>query len=230
MNAVPPPQDRYQYKPFLGSSHRWALEQCEGISAATRVLDIGPGSGALGRELGSRTRCQLFAVEISAEARAHVASVYQEVHPTMEAFAGQKFDLVLMLDVLEHVADPAAFLRQATNLVSDGGRLLISVPNIAHITIRLSLAFGFFKYTSRGLLDRTHLQHFTRRRFLSMLRDNPDITITKESASIPPLEFVFPQFIWDNALFRALSRGHLQLARAWPGVFAYQHLAEVKKI
>jgi len=40
----------------------------------------------------------------------------------------QRFDLILMLDVLEHLPDPAAALEHARSLLTPGGRILITVP------------------------------------------------------------------------------------------------------
>ena len=47
----------------------------------------------------------------------------------------------------------------------------MSVPNVAHLWVRLSLLLGRFDYADRGILDRTHLRFFTRRTFLAMLTE-----------------------------------------------------------
>jgi len=73
---------------------------------------------------------------------------------------GAAFDGVVFKDVLEHVADPAALLRDARSLLRPGGRVIASIPNVAHWTVRLRLLFGHFDYTPTGLLDATHLRFF----------------------------------------------------------------------
>ena len=69
---------------------------------------------------------------------------------------------MLLLDVLEHLKSPETILDQCHDVLAAGGLAVISLPNVANITVRLSLLFGRFRYTDRGILDRTHLRFFTR--------------------------------------------------------------------
>ncbi len=71
------------------------------------------------------------------------------------------YDLILFGDTLEHLADPGAVLRSLRNALKPEGRLIVSMPNIANWSIRLSLLAGRFEYSDRGILDRTHLRFFT---------------------------------------------------------------------
>ena len=75
---------------------------------------------------------------------------------------GELFDVVVASNVLEHLADPDRVLREARECVTAGGRLLVSVPNVAHFSVRLALLRGRFKYEDAGLMDRTHLRFYTR--------------------------------------------------------------------
>jgi hypothetical protein len=63
--------------------------------------------------------------------------------------------------VLEHLVNPEQVLRQVRELLSPGGRVLVCVPNIAHLRIRLKLLFGRFEYESTGIMDMTHLRFYT---------------------------------------------------------------------
>ena len=220
---------RYQEKPFPGSSHTWAITQCEKLGPQTRVLDIGCGSGVIGQSLKDRGLRNLFAIEIDQEAKRHVAPIYLRVEESLEAYAGQQFDLILLLDVLEHLQDPFSFLKSASKLLSPGGVLLISVPNVAHWSARFQLLFGFFRYTERGILDKTHLQFFTRARLKQMVQSNPDLELEKLAASISPMEFVLPKPIWNNFLFRAFSQFRWTAAQAFPGLLGFQHLAVTRR-
>ncbi len=74
---------------------------------------------------------------------------------------GEQFDLVTYGDVLEHLLEPQDVLRETRNLLAPGGRVLISLPNIAFWTMRVKLLMGRFEYESMGLLDYTHLRFFT---------------------------------------------------------------------
>ena len=72
------------------------------------------------------------------------------------------FDVVLLGDVIEHLRDPVAALARLRPLLRPGGRLVLSTPNVANWAIRLSLLAGRWRYTDRGILDRTHTHLFTR--------------------------------------------------------------------
>jgi len=73
------------------------------------------------------------------------------------------FDVILALDVLEHLQDPVHVLTKAVKHLNSTGIVVVSVPNITHGAIRLSLLQGRFEYADTGLLDRTHLRFFDRR-------------------------------------------------------------------
>jgi hypothetical protein len=68
---------------------------------------------------------------------------------------------VLCADVLEHLRHPVKTLRRLGRLVSPTGQVIVSLPNVAHVTIRIRLLVGQFRYTQRGILDRTHLHLYT---------------------------------------------------------------------
>lgn len=220
---------RYQQKPFPGSSHTWALSHCEGLQAHVRVLDIGCGSGVMGAALGERGIKDLFAVEVDAEARKHAAPYYRAIENSLDAFAAQKFDLIFILDVLEHLTDPETFLRSACDLVRPGGRILISVPNVAHWSVRFQLLFGFFTYTRRGILDRTHFRFFTRRSFKQFIRGATNFRIRQLAGSTAPFEFVLPERLTRTAAFRGFSTIRVAAAQLLPGLLAYQHLAVLER-
>jgi 2-polyprenyl-3-methyl-5-hydroxy-6-metoxy-1,4-benzoquinol methylase len=138
------------------------------VPPGSRVLDIGAASGSVARGLVERD-CKVWAVEIDPEsARAAEPMCEQVVVADVEkldiasAFDGVEFDAVLLLDVLEHLRDPLAVLRKCAAMVGGGGRLVMSIPNVAHAAVRLALLSGRFRYTERGLLDETHLRFFDR--------------------------------------------------------------------
>lgn len=220
---------RYQSKLFTGSSHSWALEKLASFPASAAVLDIGPGSGVIGKALKERGFVDLSAVEIDPAARDHVRPIYQTVTDNLDALGDRRFDIVLLLDVIEHMAEPEKFLKLVSSRLNAGGRILISVPNIAHWSVRFQLLFGFFQYTNRGLLDRTHLQFFTRSRVKKFGKIDPSLTAREFNSSIPPLELILPESVSTSSLFETSSQFRLKGARLLPGMFAYQHLCELQK-
>lgn len=95
----------------------------------------------------------------------------------------EKFEVIVFADVLEHLLYPDKVLRYfVRNFLKENGRVIISLPNVANFTIRLSLLFGSFEYQESGILDKTHLHLYTlnsARKFIS----NCGLKIIKEKFS-----------------------------------------------
>lgn len=101
------------------------------------VLDLGCGGGLVSAPLvrmGGRVVGADAAVEAIGAARAHAARAGLHItyeNTTAEALVegGRSFDLVVALEIVEHVADVAAFLAAASALVKPGGLLVVSTIN-----------------------------------------------------------------------------------------------------
>ena len=109
----------------------------------------------------------------------------QGIAPVIRELAGKRFERVVLLDILEHLNEPEKLLRQCHEVLEPDSQLIVSVPNIANITVRLMLLFGQFNYTARGILDRTHVRFFTRktaRRFV----EQSGFTILEERLTVMP--------------------------------------------
>ncbi len=147
------------------------------IGAGKRVLDVGCAGGHLARVLVGRG-CTVSGVEYDAEAAEQARPVLdrlvvgdlERLDLVAELGAGG-FDVVVFGDVLEHLRDPLPVLRGALPLLAPGGYVVISVPNIAHGAVRLSLLRGRFDYKPLGLLDSTHVRFFTRDTLKAFLRE-----------------------------------------------------------
>jgi hypothetical protein len=77
--------------------------------------------------------------------------------------------VIVAADVLEHLKDPLATLRSLRPYLDPDGYFVISVPNVAHGSVRMALLTGHFDYREIGLLDSTHLRFFTRESFECLL-------------------------------------------------------------
>lgn len=75
--------------------------------------------------------------------------------------AGNGYDAVLLMHVLEHLADPWEALRRARVRLAPGGVVVSLLPNVASWRVRRALLRGRFDYEDTGVLDRTHLRFFT---------------------------------------------------------------------
>ena len=148
------------------------------IAPATKVLDVGCAVGRLGQHLSETRHCIVDGIEINPEAaalaRPHYRDVWElDVEDTqvLSRLGDRRYDIVVCADILEHLRDPTDFLRGIKPLLTDHGRLLVSVPNIAHGGVIRELLSGDFRYRDEGLLDRTHLRFFTRQSFLRTLAE-----------------------------------------------------------
>lgn len=139
----------------------------EAVPAGARVLDVGCAAGYLA-ELLTAAGCIVVGVEpdaaAAATARAHCVSVTvgDFEHPETRTALTGPFDAVIFGDVLEHMRNPGATLAATGELLAPGGRIVASIPNIAHWSARAQLLLGRFPYADSGLFDATHLRFFTR--------------------------------------------------------------------
>jgi 2-polyprenyl-3-methyl-5-hydroxy-6-metoxy-1,4-benzoquinol methylase len=74
-----------------------------------------------------------------------------------------QFDYIIFADVLEHLVDPWATLKHYSQLLTSGGKIIASIPNVRNLGLLYNLIIkGRWTYSDSGLLDRTHLRFFTR--------------------------------------------------------------------
>jgi SAM-dependent methyltransferase len=139
-------------------------------AGARRLLDVGCGAGAFAAGLKQeRPGLAAWGVEMDPEAAALAGEVLDrvlvgDVHAVLPQLAGERFDAIVLNDVLEHVMEPEQLLAALAPLLSDGGCVVASVPNVRHFPNVVDLAVrGRWEYTDEGILDRTHVRFFTRR-------------------------------------------------------------------
>jgi len=156
--------ERTESPPLPNNSHLMLAELC---GPDRRVLELGCGSGAVTEKLSAQG-CTVWAVDIDpgaaerASAHAERTSVADlDVDDLADIVGEELFDRIVMGDVIEHLRAPERLLRQLRPLLADGGRLIASVPNVAHADLRLLLMQGRWPYQPLGLLDRTHVRFYT---------------------------------------------------------------------
>ncbi len=208
----------YEFKDFPYSSHSQVLDL---VKSGARVLDMGCGEGMLARPLKIKG-CHVTGVDklapevVSAEVDRYVQA---DISADRLPF-DREFDCVIMSDVLEHVAEPGELLIKARRLLKEDGSLVVSVPNIALWVYRLALLAGRFEYTSRGVMDRSHLRFFTLVTARDLLR-SAGFNIAEERYASIPFHLLVPEPGVKKAL-DAITKAYHVLARAWPRMFAYQ--------
>ena len=154
-----------------------------------RVLDVGCGAGGMAPALRAASATDVVGIEVEPEAAAVAAAVMDEVHvgPVEEMLdqAGDGFDTVLCLDVLEHLVTPGQVLADLRDRTRVGGHLQVSVPNARHFSLVRDLVLrGTFGYTESGHRDDTHLRWFTRRDIVALVEAAGWAVV---GTSVPPL-------------------------------------------
>jgi methyltransferase family protein len=130
------------------------------------------------------------------------------------------FDVIVFGDVLAHLKNPLQVLITMTKYLRRDGMIVISVPNIAHVCVRLQLLRGKFEYADRGILDRTHLRFFTYASLQEFIRQ-AGLKIMTLCCTPVPLSLIISER-YQVAIFKAVNALKAALARNWKGAFAYQ--------
>jgi len=135
------------------------------VPEGARVLDVGCGTGSVSLHLIANRRARIVGVEPdeqrAARARERGLDVRCDILTPRLIEEMGRFDVVMFADVLEHLADPVSLLELAKTALAPGGRIVASVPNVAHWSVRSDLIRGRFTYREWGIMDATHLRWFT---------------------------------------------------------------------
>jgi len=195
-----------------------------------KALDVGCGDGA---RYGSRMResgVEIHGVDISqvavesARERGVDAQVASLTDPL--PYDDACFDVVICLEVLEHLVDPAFVVRQIARVLRPGGLALLSVPNAAFWTTRVELLFtGHFNPRGSPITQRAtpwrdpHLRFFNFSSFKAMLAEGGLRTVRAGGLEC--------QFLRIVGVERVLGRGNSlidapvsAIGRRWPSMLA----------
>ena len=167
-------------------------KQLNFIGNGKRVLEFGCATGYFSQLL-VKAECEVVGIEINPDA-ANVASEFCEqvivadldYVSILDILGGQDFDVAVFGDVLEHLRDPWALLKEVRTILRPSGYVVASIPNIAHGAVRLSLLQGEFNYSELGILDNTHLRFFTRKTVYELF-DKADYEIEAIDRTIIPI-------------------------------------------
>jgi 2-polyprenyl-6-hydroxyphenyl methylase / 3-demethylubiquinone-9 3-methyltransferase len=126
----------------------WQCDECSRTPLAGKAaLDVGCGGGLLCEplaRLGARVTGVDAAPEVIAVAQAHAAAADLEIDyraADVLEIEGQ-FDLITCMEVIEHVADPAAFLEALAKRLAPGGLLILSTPNATSWSKLMMITLG----------------------------------------------------------------------------------------
>ncbi len=220
--------ERYPVKSDRHSSHSQILTVC-GEGDGRRLLDVGCARGhlsiALKRQGWNVTGIEYDSQDAQVAQDAGIAMIVGTAESALCNMT-ETFDVIVFADVLEHFVKPLEVLTLAKNRLKPGGRIVISIPNVAHLTVRLQLLLGSFNYTDRGILDRTHLHFYTKRSLREMI-SQADLEIVHLGATPVPIEEVLPVLRKVKPL-RGILEFNALTARMWKSLLAYQYIAVTK--
>lgn len=220
----------YTFKDFEGSSHRILIDLIRRHARrGGKLLDLGAAGGELGnavRDHFSRTIGFEYNVDCLGQLCDRFDSVVVADLERVKSLPSN-VDAVVLADVLEHLRSPTDALSLVRKALVDDGRVFISVPNIANITVRLGLLFGVFEYRDRGILDHTHLRFYTKR---TIRRDveSAGFRIIEMGGSSVPIRLIIGRFT-PEPILRLGEKMLVWLTRAWRGLFAYQIILVAEK-
>ncbi len=215
-----------------------AIDTTGGLAADARVLDIGPGDGALIRRLREHYGVQTAACDYTKELmripdqQVDIADLNHEPLPYPDA----SFDLITCTEVAEHLENHFELLREVRRILKPGGRAIFSTPNILNIRSRLGyLVCGFahlfgpmpveggLRESLSGHINPLGAFYFGHAAYVAGLED-VRISIDKwQRGSIPSLAFLWLP-IWISAAWwkwrqrcgrrKAINAGNEKLVNA----------------
>lgn len=193
------------------------------------ILDVGAAQGFLGQLLGT-TALTIDAVEPNPYWAEHAQPFYRQVFASSIEAANlpdATYRVIVCADVLEHTVDPEAVIEQLRRVATDDALFIISLPNVAHLAVRLMLLFGRFPQMERGILDRTHLHFYTLDTATDMLR-RAGLEVVRARPTGVPLDELWREGE-GNLIFNVLIRlQHLALLLA-PRLFGFQWVIVARK-
>lgn len=188
---------------------------------ARTVVDVGCGAGAVGAALKEgNPGLEVRGIEREPGAAARAAEVLDAV-ASLPAEAGMppgwpSPDCVIFADVLEHLVDPWSTLRTWCGALRTGTHVVVSLPNVGHLSVTWPLWKGRWDYGDEGLLDRTHLRFFTRETAIELLA-SAGLTVDRLQRAV-----LLPRGFLGDRVLRPIVRRAMELERLGRPVPSFQ--------
>jgi 2-polyprenyl-3-methyl-5-hydroxy-6-metoxy-1,4-benzoquinol methylase len=203
-----------QYKRFFyGNRFRAVLDALD-AQAGEEILEVGCGSGSYTRELaeiGARVTATDYAPSQLAQARGNLGKLGSRVVFRLEdaqslSFADERFDKVLLSEVIEHVPDPEQAISEAARVLRPGGVLVVSTPSRFS---PMNLAYGVKRRVRRYGFNE-HIHELTPRSFRRLVTRHLDVeTLTFANFVLPyPVDELYLRAGSPGlGVLRAMERG-----------------------
>jgi methionine biosynthesis protein MetW len=200
------------------------------MPSRVRVLDVGCGTGSVAVIANRGRDNTVIGIEPDSQradvARSRGLTVYTGFLDDAFVTAHGPFDVAMASDVLEHTANPAELLKLMTLAIKPDGIVLVSVPNVAHWSVRLNLLMGRFDHEPMGIMDATHLRWFTART-ISSLFEQSGLQVIEMRQTAGVVLAAYQRGVW-----RWIPRGKWRAIRgltwAFPLLFGVQHVIKAR--
>jgi 2-polyprenyl-3-methyl-5-hydroxy-6-metoxy-1,4-benzoquinol methylase len=180
------------------------------INEGSKCLDVGCWTGNLGNALIKEKKCVVDGIDVKIEVlnkakKNGYRNIYL-INFNNEQInfkqINQKYDVIIFADILEHLINPDLVLISLVNNLTLGGKIIISLPNVAFLLNRLLLLMGKWEYREFGTLDKTHLRFYTITSLKRMVKNTGlEIEIVKPYNQfgilrhVDPLTAIFPTLL-----------------------------------
>ncbi len=210
--------NNYEIKKSPFSSHMLILDE---IKPRSRVLDLGCEAEMTKNLL--QKKCVVTGVNIHfIEIEGIKKFVVQDLENPISLPEDEKFDYIILADVLEHLRNAQYLLSECKKYLAQEGKIILSTGNIALWVMRLSLLFGKFNYGRRGILDETHVRLYTLNSFVSSIKQ-AGLSIVSIKGSSIPFELLFPQHS-KSGYVQGITWIYSKFVNLWKSMFAYQFI------
>jgi len=208
----------YMNKEKFYSTHSEILKL---VNNNSNVLDIGCNDGYIGSLLKTKKNCFVTGID----KKDNISNLNLDKFISHDLNTGppkidyKDFDYIILLDVIEHLANPESFIDQLKNYLSNNEKvkIIISTPNIAFIVIRIMLLIGKFNYGKRGILDKTHTRLFTFSTLKYLLLQSGFSIISTKGIPAP-----YPLAVGNNFFSKLLLKINLLFIKVSKSIFSYQ--------
>jgi glycosyltransferase involved in cell wall biosynthesis len=211
----------YKNKLNFYSTHQVAFQL---IKSKKIVLDLGCSDGLISQQLQKEKKCKVFSVDKSKTKNINGGGctyISCDLDKELPNVPWSKIDVILLLDILEHLNSPEEFLEKIRFKLARNPKvkLIVSSGNICFFITRLMVLLGQFNYGPRGILDITHKRLFTISSLQRLLKYAGYRIENKKYIPAP-----YPLAIGLNKTSKSLIFLNRILIMLLPGMFSYQSL------
>jgi 2-polyprenyl-3-methyl-5-hydroxy-6-metoxy-1,4-benzoquinol methylase len=187
-----------------------------------RLIDVGCGDGETSAYLKEKKIADwVCGIEsssaVAAIARARLDEVLEtDIEKVDLPYDAESIDLILVLDVLEHLVQPWDVVKKLQKYVKPGGFIVASIPNVRNYSVTIPLLLkGDWQYRESDILDATHLRFFTKKTAIELMTMSGLQLIEIGHTGLRP---------WSPTwIFNVLTLG------IFSGFFEFQYLIKVQK-